>query len=216
VVLMDCHMPVMDGFEATAELRRREAGGRRTPIIAMTAGVLPEDRQRCLDAGMDDFVAKPVAVEVLDAVLTRWEDGADSPLSSLSAPAAGAVTSPAGVPEGDALDRERLEFFRQLGPEDGWGLLPAVVGAFLQEAPARLSALHDAVTGGGGQPLVDAAHTLKGSAANVGATAVAELCRQLEVTSGSDSLGTAELVDQVETELDRAGLVLAAALPVPP
>jgi signal transduction histidine kinase/CheY-like chemotaxis protein len=71
-VLMDCHMPEMDGFQATRELRRREPSGRRTPVIAMTAGVLDEDRERCLAAGMDDFVAKPVDLEDLRSTLARW------------------------------------------------------------------------------------------------------------------------------------------------
>jgi CheY-like chemotaxis protein len=71
-VLMDCHMPEMDGFQATRELRLRERAGRHTPVIAMTAGVLDEDRERCLAAGMDDFVAKPVDLGDLRDTLARW------------------------------------------------------------------------------------------------------------------------------------------------
>jgi CheY-like chemotaxis protein len=71
-VLMDCRMPRMDGFDATAELRRHEGNGRHTPIIALTASALVDDRVRCLDAGMDDFLAKPVNSADLDATLARW------------------------------------------------------------------------------------------------------------------------------------------------
>jgi PAS domain S-box-containing protein len=72
LVFMDCHMPVMDGFQATHAIRRREGGGRRTPIIALTANAMQEDRQRCLEAGMDDFLSKPVASKALAETLNRW------------------------------------------------------------------------------------------------------------------------------------------------
>jgi CheY-like chemotaxis protein len=213
-VLMDCHMPEMDGYEATGEIRRREGVSRHTPIIAMTAGVMSEDRARCIAAGMDDFVSKPVDVGVLSAVLTRWAASGGSTQASTGPESMDGGRGLVPRQGGDPLDRDRLEALRQLGPEDGWGLLSAIVGAFLDEIPARLSALRAAVQSGGGGPLAQAAHQLKGSASNVGVPAVAQLCQELEDAGGSGAPPPVELLDRLETELRRAERALTDALPV--
>ena len=101
LVFMDQHMPVMDGVEATAEIRRAEAGGRRTVIIALTASAFPEDRVRCLESGMDDFLAKPVARAALAELLQRW--GKRSPAADQPIPGRSARSS-AADPAGPSVD----------------------------------------------------------------------------------------------------------------
>ncbi|MGZ4449511.1 MAG: PAS domain S-box protein [Nocardioides sp.] len=162
-VLMDCHMPEMDGFVATRELRAREGEGRRTPVIAMTAGVLDDDRNRCLAAGMDDFVAKPVDVAILRATLARWV----APVAPTPAPAS-------------VLDQERVDSLRRLGPDDGVGLLRAVVPAFLASSADDLEAVRSSALAQDPVAVREHAHRLKGAAANLGAVHVVEACQEVE------------------------------------
>ena len=79
LILMDCHMPLLDGYEATAQIRETETPERRTPIVALTASAMQQDREKCLAAGMDDYLAKPVTRDALRSVLERWCSGAATP-----------------------------------------------------------------------------------------------------------------------------------------
>jgi CheY-like chemotaxis protein len=203
VVLMDCRLPGLDGYQATAEIRRREAAGRHVPIVAMTASASQEDRERCLAAGMDDHLAKPVLVGDLDAVLARW-------LPDPAAQGEGAAEPPA-----DVLDRDRLAALMELD-QDGQGsrLLTRLAAAFLTGAPADLAGIRAAVERGDAAAVGDVAHHLKGAAATLGGGAVVDLCQDLERLAGADALGAAgDLIGRLERELDRVRDALAAIVP---
>ena len=186
-VLMDCQMPEMDGFQATEEIRRREADGRRTPIIAMTASAMEGDRERCLASGMDDYLAKPVRFEEVAAKLRRWVGGAGD-----------ALPEKLGAPETGVLDEEQLETLREVSTATGNAdLLRRLVDEFTGNAIARMEQLRDAVSRSDAPLLESAAHGLKGSSSTMGAARVAAACAVLE------SAGRKGELDGVEPQLQR-------------
>jgi PAS domain S-box-containing protein len=192
-VLMDVQMPEMDGYAATAEIRRSEGerGARRTPIIAMTAGAMRGDREAALEAGMDDYVSKPVKPEELEDVLDRW-------LSQESQ-------------EGDPIDRYVLDSLRELQGEGEPDLVAEIAGLFLEDAPTRMRDLRKTFGDGDARGVERAAHAIKGSAGNMGATNMANICQELEEAGASGDLSNAAtLLDRLESEFERVRAVLEA------
>jgi len=183
-VLMDCQMPVMDGYEATVKLRAAEAGRRPTPILAMTAGALAGDRERCLAAGMDDYIAKPVVFEQLAAILARW-----APVSGAPAEASSPSAAPAA-----RLDERVVDQLRALD-SPGSGFFDGVVGMFLDTTPTRLDALARAAAAGDVPALQAAAHALRSTCGNLGARRMHDLCAQIEEAAGA---GATDLPVRVE------------------
>jgi CheY-like chemotaxis protein len=196
-VLMDCHMPGMDGFEATEAIRRAAPAGRRLPIIALTASVLESDQQRCLAAGMDTHVAKPVRFEALADVLERYGPGAQAGPSAAPAGAGGALLDPAILAQLRALD-------------DGGQprTLRELLALFEEGTPQLLRTLRTAAAASDADGLRHTAHTLKGTAANLGATHMAALCQRIEDLDGGD--GTE--LDRLLSELERHAPEVTAAL----
>jgi CheY-like chemotaxis protein/HPt (histidine-containing phosphotransfer) domain-containing protein len=184
LVLMDCQMPVMDGYEATRTIRRAEQGTERhVPIVAMTAYAMPGQREESLAAGMDDHVSKPVRAEQLQAVIERY-------LKSESAPrSAGLDDRLDSVP---VLDPAVLERWRKVHPAGGSALVGEIIDVFLTETPATLRTISSAVMDGDAARLEQAAHRCSGSSANGGAKRLFVLCNELEAlgragtTSGAD------------------------------
>lgn len=206
-VLMDVQMPKMDGYEATGEIRRREAGGRRIPIIAMTAHALQGDREKAIEAGMDDHLSKPIRPEELDRVLKRWvaRTPGEAPVRTQARD---------DLDPGGSLDHTVLESLRLIQQEGGGEIVSRLVGTFLTEAPSYLAALHATAERGEPQAFWQTAHALNGTCRSVGAGRMGSLCLQLERLADSGDLTHApDLLAHLEKEFERVRLLLAAELP---
>jgi HPt (histidine-containing phosphotransfer) domain-containing protein len=207
LVLMDCQMPEMDGYTATTLLREREVAQalRHTPVIALTANALQGDRERCLAAGMDDYLTKPFRREALCAMLGHW----------LPASAAAAVPEdapkprPATVDAGGALDTTALETIRALGGEQTPDLLEQIVRLYLEGAPELIASIRAGLAAADNDQVRLAAHSLKSSSANLGATRLAELCKKLEMAARANALATeVPALPEVEAEYERVCIAL--------
>ena len=190
-VLMDVQMPEMDGLEATAEIRRLEKmSGTHIPIIAMTAHAMKGDRERCLAAGMDGYVSKPISLEALVAEIDR-------------------VAPPSthyGTPLDKAELRQRLD-----GNEE---LLSELVRLFIGDAPNQIREIHAAIAAGSATRLEYASHSLKGSAASLGAKGLAAAARRLELRGRDAQLDGAESdCSELDSEWERLRPELIALLP---
>jgi CheY-like chemotaxis protein/anti-sigma regulatory factor (Ser/Thr protein kinase) len=208
-VLMDCQMPRFDGYSATAEIRARDAGKPRLPIIAMTANAGPGARERCLAAGMDDYVAKPVTPEALDEVLRRWAPRL-GPAPIEAAPQARRPSSP-------VVDLSMLHKLRATQKPGESDIVADVIALFLAEATPRMEAIRDAAAKGDLATAGRTAHTLKGSAGHLGAKTLAARCSRLEekVRAGAP-FNSAVLVAAIEEELGRVHAALALEQRRPP
>ncbi len=202
VVLMDCQMPVTNGYDATMLIRLREdeqraatASARRTYIVAMTANAEADNRDRCLAAGMDDFIHKPVQLPELDAVLRR------------------AFLDRATAQEMDAvIDPVIIAGLRQLRSPGQPDPLAGFIDLFLREAPGQLDTLSKAVTDKNIDALsrfTSAASALKGSAGNLGARNLAALVDEIEQMGRNWGLtDTGPIIERAKEEFQRAKTVL--------
>jgi two-component system, sensor histidine kinase and response regulator len=211
IVFMDCEMPDMDGYEATTAIRQRQIGKRRVPIVAMTAKAMQGDREHCLQAGMDDFLSKPVRSEDLESVLRRWV-----PQPATVDPAPPEIEPvPAPIPlESDLppLDPEVTERLRRLADVTDPNMLNDIYEAYLSSGEKYLATLRQSAQAGDVIALSQSAHALKGASATVGASIMAQVSGQLEAFDHSQSMTEArKQIDQLEQEWVRVKLNIMRA-----
>ncbi len=224
LILMDVQMPRLDGYEATGKIRASEKNGVHVPIIAMTANAMSSDRQKCLETGMDDYLSKPVKINVLSEMLKKWLPRLENhePVNNDVA----FVVSPDVVSnskiDNDALpviymdpqrlpavDAKTLQTLRELMGAS----FAELVHAFLDGIPPRLELLHAAAKAGDTQTLLREAHGLKGSSANLGVMVLSKLSRDLETQCRNGALQHPEQhVDNIAAEYERVRCVLLHAL----
>jgi CheY-like chemotaxis protein len=192
-VLMDCQMPRLDGYAATRAIREWEEPGARLPIIAMTASVVVGEEDRCLEAGMDDFLVKPVDFELLGSTLARWIDGTPVEHQSVR------LTDDSGL-----LDVERISMLQDFGSDER-SFFERFVHTFRARVPDDVQAIRSAVRAGEPARLAEAAHLLKGSAQNLGAAELGRVCQALENAGLDEDLRRAEeLLGRLEQQASGA------------
>jgi PAS domain S-box-containing protein len=221
LILMDCQMPIMDGYEATSEIRRRETGGpTRTIIIALTAHALAGERSKCLAAGMDDYMSKPLKRDELAGMLERWIPHTnEANPTTLQTPVASSRSGrdrrgpPPRRSRVQIIDLSVLESFRDIQQEGGADLVSELIHLYINDTRTRLVQMRTAVKERNTKKLQTIAHSLKGSSSNLGTRGMSALCLELEKTLIHEGVdGAWAVLKKLDEEFERVEPALASEL----
>jgi len=211
LVFMDIQLPELDGFEVTREIRRQEPPGVRVPIIALTAHALEGDRERCVAAGMDDYLSKPITEEQLIAALSRWSTPAPETVSdpnafsdegldadqnaqadSIEVDSVDADSVDADAIEAAALHSQWREAAQRVDERTNSNFTQRLSKLFLEDSSARLDRIRELLEIGDSEQIAREAHALQGGCGQVGASAMMALCSNLEDTAWAGELDNVE------------------------
>jgi PAS domain S-box-containing protein len=208
-IVMDCLMPDMDGYEATRRIRALEGPGRHTPIVALTAAAMAGDRERCLAAGMDDYVSKPLDLDLLHAALERSGRGVGlQPVSESP------QVSPTGADEpADLALLDRLELIGRKIPADAFA---RICRQFLSGTPELIAELGVAVRASDTDTAIALAHKLKGSMATLGAVRLSRLARRVEEGEKDGAAGLEAVLGEMDEAYGMAQAVVVSLMPQGP
>ncbi|MCC6699440.1 MAG: response regulator [Candidatus Hydrogenedentes bacterium] len=211
VVFMDCQMPVLDGYAATKEIRAHEGHGDHVPIIAMTAHALKGDRERCLAAGMDDYISKPVSPDVVMSAVMRWFHAKSG--NHAEEKAEPEVATPSASGQGPASNENGLPVFnRESAVELAGGharILTRITQVFLDDMPGLLDKLVDAIHQENAEVAHRIAHSLKSASASLGGARVSHLAKEIEfATKDGDFDRARQMLDTFQQEFSNFREVL--------
>lgn len=206
VILMDCMMPVMDGFEATKAIRKNESPSSHVPIIAMTASVLESERDCCFSSGMDAYITKPIRTHVLFETIMSWLPQKGSEPDHNKEVHASVPVTPFQRDLQGILDEARLAELTELGGE---ALVVELMQTFQIDVPQQLASLREAFDARDAAMVQMIAHTIKGACRNIGAMQLAAYCQSLEYAAKTGDLTNAsDLISSIENEFSRVELAL--------
>ena len=208
MILMDCHMPEMDGFSAAKEIRLFEErdGLSRIPIIALTADVQKGIEERCIESGMDDYLSKPFSQQMLEQLLRKWLEGSVELIETTADHGNSGYVS-------DVLDIEAIDQLRKLGEMSGRDVLEKSIGHFLDQASTEIDKLVTAAENGDTENVWVIAHALKSGSASLGATGLSSKLQAIEIAAHDDDLDTVRsLVDEILEETPKVVFALKSLI----